>query len=100
MARRYEDVSQESRDSRPARAPSTTALERHLAAGGNHRQATPADALRAARRRFLRGQRLDMNELARDLGIGRATLYRWVGGRDQLLGEALWSLAEQGLAQT
>jgi AcrR family transcriptional regulator len=60
---------------------------------------TPADVLRAARRRFLRGERVDMNELAQELGIGRATLYRWVGGRDQLLGEVLWSLAELGLAQ-
>jgi len=77
-----------------------TALERQLAAGAGlgGRAPTPADALRAARRRFLRGERLDMNELARDLGIGRATLYRWVGGRDRLLGEVLWSLAEQGLA--
>jgi AcrR family transcriptional regulator len=60
---------------------------------------TPADVLHAARRRFLRGERVDMNELAQELGIGRATLYRWVGGRDQLLGEVLWSLAELGLAQ-
>jgi AcrR family transcriptional regulator len=99
MARRYEDVSQESRGGRRPRAPSPTALERHLADPGDRRQATPTDALLAARRRFLRGQRVDMNELARELGIGRATLYRWVGGRDQLLGEVLWSLAEQGLAR-
>jgi AcrR family transcriptional regulator len=38
-----------------------------------------------------------MNELAQDLGVGRATLYRWVGGREQLLGEVLWSMAERGL---
>jgi AcrR family transcriptional regulator len=55
--------------------------------------------VRAARRRFLRRQRVDMNELARELGIGRATLYRWVGGRERLLGEVLWSLSELGLAQ-
>jgi AcrR family transcriptional regulator len=63
------------------------------------RPVTPADALHAARRRFLRSERVDMNELAQELGIGRATLYRWVGSRDQLLGEVLWSLAEVGLAQ-
>ena len=39
-----------------------------------------------------------MNELAIELGLGRATLYRWVGDREQLLGEVLWSMAERGLA--
>ncbi|HJT96326.1 MAG TPA: QsdR family transcriptional regulator, partial [Mycobacterium sp.] len=29
----------------------------------------------------------------------RATLYRWVGNRDLLLAEVLWSLAELGFAQ-
>jgi len=77
-----------------------TILERHLAAGNEARRITPADALQAARRRFLRGERVDMNDLAQELGIGRATLYRWVGGRDRLLGEVLWSLAELGLAQS
>jgi AcrR family transcriptional regulator len=76
-----------------------TNLEQRLAAPGDERPVTPADALHAARRHFLRGERLDMNELARELGIGRATLYRWVGGRDQLLGEVIWSLAAPGLAQ-
>ncbi|SEE02776.1 hypothetical protein SAMN04489729_6093 [Amycolatopsis lurida] len=53
------------------------------------------DALRAftiARARFLEGRRVDMGELAGELGISRATLHRWVGGRDQLLGEILWSM--------
>jgi AcrR family transcriptional regulator len=54
---------------------------------------------RSARRRFLAGHRLDMGDLAADLGISRATLYRWVGNREQLLGEILWSLAEGGLEQ-
>jgi AcrR family transcriptional regulator len=76
-----------------------TILERHLAGRKDERQVTPSDALQVARRRFLRGERVDMNELARELGIGRATLYRWVGSRDQLLGEVLWSLAAVGLSQ-
>lgn len=58
---------------------------------------TPADALRLARRTFLEPRRVDMNELALALGVGRATLYRWVGDRDRLLGEVMWSLAEPGL---
>src|SRR4029079_9873954 len=76
-----------------------TLLARHVAGDAPPRPITPLDVLRAARRRFLDGQRLDMAELATDLGIARATLYRWVGDREHLLGEILWSLAEQGLAQ-
>src|SRR6266567_475012 len=74
-------------------------VERQLAARNERHPVTRADLLHAARHRFLRSERGDMNELARELGIGRATLYRWVGSRDRLLGEVLWSLAELGLAQ-
>ena len=77
---------------------SQTALERQLA-GERAETVTPVDALKAARRRFLRKQRVDMQELAAELGVGRATLYRWVGSREQLLGEVLWSMTEAGLAQ-
>ncbi|GAA4536229.1 QsdR family transcriptional regulator [Amycolatopsis samaneae] len=35
-----------------------------------------------------------MRDLAGALDISRATLHRWVGSRDQLLGEILWSLTE------
>jgi AcrR family transcriptional regulator len=73
-----------------------TALQRHLT-GVAREQPGPLDVFREARRRFVHGRRLDMQELARDLRISRATLYRWVGDREQLLGEILWSLGEQGL---
>jgi len=33
-----------------------------------------------------------MQALARTLNVDRATLYRWVGSREQLLSEILWSL--------
>src|ERR1700683_4410375 len=36
------------------------------------------------------GQRLDMQSLARQAGVGRATLYRRVGNREQLLDEVIW----------
>jgi AcrR family transcriptional regulator len=75
-----------------------TVLQRHLA-GEVRAPVGPLDALRAARRRFLAGRRLDMSELAGALGISRATLYRWVGDREQLLGEVLWSFAEAGLEE-
>jgi AcrR family transcriptional regulator len=48
-----------------------------------------------ARRQFLREGTIDMEQLARELAVSRATLYRAVDGRDRLLGDVLWSLAER-----
>lgn len=52
-----------------------------------------------ARRHFLRESTLDMEELAQELAVSRATLYRAVDGRDRLLGDVLWSLAERTYEQ-
>jgi AcrR family transcriptional regulator len=79
---------------RPAARPTIAAdtpLQRQLA-GSTITRPTPLDAFRLARRTFLAGDRVDMQALARALTIDRATLYRWVGSRDQLLTEILWSL--------
>ena len=38
-----------------------------------------------------------MSALADELGVNRVTLYRWVGSRDQLLVEVIWSLARRTL---
>ena len=56
-----------------------------------------ADVIRAARKRFLRGDGIDVVGLADDLGIARATVYRWYGGRQRILSEVLWSLSEATL---
>jgi AcrR family transcriptional regulator len=58
---------------------------------------TASDALRLARRNFLDLKRVDMSALATELGVNRVTLYRWVGSRDQLLVEVVWSLARRAL---
>src|SRR5436305_14963099 len=58
---------------------------------------TPLDAFLLARRTFLAGERVDMSALAATLGVNRVTLYRWVGSRDRLLVEVIWSLAAQTL---
>src|SRR5580698_9322115 len=50
----------------------------------------PADMFAAAVAAYLAGRRLDMQSLARDLGVGRATLYRRAGNREQLLDEVIW----------
>jgi AcrR family transcriptional regulator len=58
---------------------------------------TASDALRLAARRFRAPGRVDMSALAHELGVNRVTLYRWVGSRDQLLVEVIWSLARETL---
>lgn len=55
-------------------------------------RATPDDAFRKAREQWLKGERIHLASLAEELNIGRATLFRWVGNKDLLLGEILWSL--------
>jgi AcrR family transcriptional regulator len=50
----------------------------------------PADMFTAAVDAYLAGHRLDMQSLARHLGVGRATLYRRVGNREQLLDQLIW----------
>ena len=57
-------------------------------------RATPADAFRRARSMWLKGERIHLASLSAELNIGRATLFRWVGNKDLLLGEVLWSLYE------
>jgi AcrR family transcriptional regulator len=56
--------------------------------------ATPATAFRAARRRYLSGERIDMRALAVELGVSRATLYRWTGPREQLISDVVFSLSD------
>jgi AcrR family transcriptional regulator len=43
------------------------------------------------------GRRLDMQGLADELGVSRATLFRHVGSREELLSQALWVLTERTL---
>jgi AcrR family transcriptional regulator len=58
---------------------------------------TGLDAFLRARKRFLAAERIDMSALAAELGVSRVTLYRWVGSRDRLLVEIIWSLARRTL---
>jgi AcrR family transcriptional regulator len=58
----------------------------------------PADVFAAAVDAYTSGQRLDMQALARRLGVGRATLYRRAGNREQLLDEVVWWRSRQALA--
>lgn len=58
-------------------------------------RATPLDLFKLAKRQWLAGDRVDIGALAARLKIGRATAFRWVGSRDLLLGEVLWSMCDQ-----
>ena len=57
------------------------------------------EVVAGARRYFLRESTLDMEQLAHELAVSRATLYRAADGRDRLLGDVLWSLAERTYEQ-
>ena len=58
---------------------------------------TATDAFRLAQRRWLAGERVDMSAMAGELDVNRVTLYRWIGSREQLLVDLVWSLAERTL---
>jgi AcrR family transcriptional regulator len=65
-----------------------------MSAASGSRRGRPAtasrdDVLGLARRQYLDGQRLDVTIVARSLGLGRATIYRWFGSRERLLGEVI-----------
>ena len=47
------------------------------------------DVRRAVAEQYLSGQRVDVTVVARQLGVGRATIYRWFGSREALLGEVV-----------
>ncbi|MFI6073698.1 QsdR family transcriptional regulator [Actinoplanes sp. NPDC051343] len=64
--------------------------------GMESRRVISRDAVvRGAMRQFAAAGSIDMQSLAGDLAISRATLYRVAGSRDALLGEALWTLGRR-----
>src|SRR5687767_8642759 len=50
--------------------------------------------IEAALYRYLRGRRVDVQAIAAELGLGRATIYRWFGSREELIGEVIFRAAE------
>src|SRR3954464_14101937 len=55
--------------------------------------ASPAEVLAAATDRYLRCRRIDVQAIAAELGLARATVYRWFGSREELIGEVLFRAA-------
>jgi AcrR family transcriptional regulator len=69
-----------------------------------HRRGRPAtasrdDVLAATRAQFMAGERVDLTIVARDLGLGRATIYRWFGSRERLLSEVIANESELLIAR-
>ncbi len=60
---------------------------------GRPAAATRDDALTLALSHYLHGRRIDVRALAAELGVGRTTVHRWFGTRDDLLGEVLAAAA-------
>lgn len=54
-------------------------------------------AVQLAGRWIVQGRRIEMQGLADELGVSRVTLFRNLGTREELLGEALWLLTKQML---
>jgi AcrR family transcriptional regulator len=44
------------------------------------------------------GERIEMRSMARELGVNRATLYRWVGGREAITGQVISDLQRETVA--
>ena len=63
-----------------------------MGAGGKRGRpatASPDDVLALVTELYLDGQRVDITVVAARLGLGRATIYRWFGSRERLLGEVI-----------
>lgn len=74
-----------------------TKLQSALADPSEPQDAGPLRALRLGIRTFMAGERIDMSGMARQLDINRATLYRWVGSREQFLAEMIWQITASSL---
>jgi AcrR family transcriptional regulator len=61
---------------------------------GRPAAATREQVLEAALHRYLRGMRVDIQAIAGELGLGRATIHRWFGTREALIGEVIVLAAE------
>ena len=67
------------------------ATEQPALRGRRGRPATASrdDVLAAVTELYLSGRRVDVTVVAARLGLGRATIYRWFGSREALLGEVV-----------
>src|SRR5947209_6718621 len=67
---------------------------------GRPATASREDVVRLVREQFLGCERVDLTVVAARLGLGRATIYRWFGSREKLLGLVIAEQMEQLIART
>lgn len=56
---------------------------------GRPASASRDDVLQAVAEQYINGRRVDVTVVARRLGVSRATIYRWFGSREGLIGEVV-----------
>jgi len=61
---------------------------------GRTAAASREDVLATAMNRYVHGERIDVQAIATELGLGRTTVYRWFGSREELIGEVLAAAAD------
>jgi AcrR family transcriptional regulator len=66
---------------------------------GRPATASPAEVLQAVTEQYVSGERVDLTVVSRRLGLSRATIYRWFGSRDRVLGEVIATQLEQLIAR-
>lgn len=59
---------------------------------GRPAAATKEQVLDAVKQRFLAGERIDIQAICSELGVSRATVHRWYGSRDDVIGTAMVEL--------
>ena len=60
--------------------------------------ATRDEVLELARAHWLECRRIDVQAIAAECGVGRATVYRWFGSREGLISEAMLGVFERRVA--
>jgi AcrR family transcriptional regulator len=58
-------------------------------ARGRPPAATRDQFIEATEQRFLAGERIDVQAICAELGLSRATVHRWCGSRDAVIGEVM-----------
>jgi AcrR family transcriptional regulator len=67
---------------------------------GRPAAATRQEVLALATARYLAGERIDVQAIAAELSLARATVYRWFGSRDELIGEVIATEGEALVERT
>ncbi|WP_328187333.1 QsdR family transcriptional regulator [Marinobacter sp. OP 3.4] len=77
-----------------------TPLAKALAGEASTGAASPLTALEVGRQRWLDCERINMGSIADEVGVNRATLFRWVGSRELFVGEIIWSFYQDLIDKT